>query len=52
VLLQETLSKIDIKSRMVGNQVLKLVDSLAEIRSACQVELSMPVGGIKADDAG
>ncbi|KDR24452.1 hypothetical protein L798_00102 [Zootermopsis nevadensis] len=47
----ETLSKIDVTSRLIGNQVLKLVDSLTEIRSACQVELSIPVGGIKADNA-
>lgn len=46
------LSKIDLKSRMVGNQILKVVDSLAEIRSACQAELSVPVGGKKADNAG
>jgi hypothetical protein len=50
VLLQETLSKIGIMSRMVGNQIRELVNSVAEIQSACQEELSVPVGGGASDN--
>jgi hypothetical protein len=52
VLLQETLSKIDILCHMIGKQLQKVVESLTEIRSACQVELSIPVGGEATENAG
>ncbi|XP_023716028.1 uncharacterized protein LOC111869062 isoform X2 [Cryptotermes secundus] len=47
----ETLSKIGIMSRMVGNQIRELMNSIAEIQSACQEELSVPVGGGASDNA-
>jgi hypothetical protein len=52
VLLQETLSKIGIMSRMVGNQIRELMNSIAEMQSACQEELSVPVGGVASDNTG
>jgi hypothetical protein len=52
VLLQETLSKIGIMSRMVGNQIREVMSSIAEIQSACEEELSTPVGGGAGDTAG
>jgi hypothetical protein len=52
VLLQETLSKIGIMSRMVGNQIREVMSSIAEIQSACQEELSVLAGGGAGDNAG
>jgi hypothetical protein len=43
VLLQQTLSKVGLLSRVVGNQIRKAMDYVTEIQAACQEELSMPV---------
>jgi hypothetical protein len=52
MLLQETLSKIGLIARMVGNQIRDVMNSIAEIQSACQEELSVLVGGGESDNAG
>ena len=39
----ETFTKIDILARLVGNHISDLVDTLTELRSACQTELSTPL---------
>ncbi|PSN37830.1 hypothetical protein C0J52_21549 [Blattella germanica] len=41
----ETLAKVDIISRLAGTQILKLLDSLTELRTACQVDLQTPLEG-------
>jgi hypothetical protein len=51
VLLQETLSKIGIISRVAGNQIQKVMDYITEIQSVCQEELSMPAEEV-ADNSG
>ncbi|KAJ9578654.1 hypothetical protein L9F63_005144 [Diploptera punctata] len=39
----ETLTKIDIMSRLVGSHISNLLETLTELRSACQVELAIPL---------
>jgi len=51
VLLQQTLSKIRLLSRVVGSQIRKAVDYITEIQAACEEELSMPLDEV-TDNSG
>jgi len=51
VLLQQTLSKVGLLSRVVGNQIRKAMDYVTEIQAACQEELSVPLDEV-TDNSG